>query len=111
MDNYLIKDHKIENFEDKNLVLVIYDVTDDKRRRRLHKFLSSYLIPVQRSCFETYLTQSELNEIRLKLTHYIDKYEDNVRIYELSAYGKVYNYGLDVENEVEEIVIIWDDMI
>lgn len=106
MKDYLIGGKESEKDHNKNLVLIIYDVADNKRRTKLFKFLSGYLKSVQRSCFENYLTEAQLNKIKSRINYYIDKKEDNVRIYELSAYGKVYNYGQNIDNKIEEILIL-----
>lgn len=106
MRDFLIGKEELKKDNDRNLVLIIYDIVDNRRRTKLFKFLSGYLMPVQRSCFESYLTETQLDEIKLRIEYYINKEEDNIRIYELSAYGKVYNYGLNIDNEIEEILIL-----
>jgi CRISPR-associated protein Cas2 len=41
------------------LTVIVYDVTDDARRTRLHALLKQYGEPVQRSAFEARLTPRE----------------------------------------------------
>lgn len=41
------------------LVVLVYDVANDRRRRRLHALLKQYGMPVQQSAFEARLTPSE----------------------------------------------------
>ncbi len=105
-ENFYIKTYEEEIYDDKNLILIIYDIIDNKRRTKFFKFLSGYMLPVQKSCFESHLTDKEFEEIKEKIERYIDKGEDNVRCYKLSAYGKVYNFGIDTGKYIEEIVII-----
>ena len=44
-------------FSQKTLVLVIYDISNDKKRRELVKYLQSYGGRVQRSAFECIMTK------------------------------------------------------
>jgi CRISPR-associated protein Cas2 len=41
------------------LVVLVYDVGNDRRRRKLHALLKQYGVPVQESAFEARLTPSE----------------------------------------------------
>ena len=51
------------------LVLVTYDVTDDRRRRRVAKLLEGYGRRVQRSVFECNLTKAQFQKLRQRLEH------------------------------------------
>ena len=65
-----------------NLV-VAYDVVADKNRARLHKGLSGFLRPVQKSVFEGPLPAARLPELRRLIDSTIDHSTDTVRIYRL----------------------------
>lgn len=41
------------------LTVIVYDVSDDRMRTRLHKLLRQYGVPVQESAFEARLTGNE----------------------------------------------------
>ena len=90
--------------DDKLLVLVIYDISDNIRRARFFKFLQGYGFSVQKSAFEARIS----NKQYLKLLSEIEKKinaEDNIRIYKLRGYGEVHTFGSGrVTNE--EIIII-----
>ncbi|MDO5689057.1 MAG: CRISPR-associated endonuclease Cas2 [Tissierellia bacterium] len=88
------------------LTLIIYDIVDNPSRVRFSKFLQSYGVRVQKSCFEAYLTNSQIHKLLKSLGRRINKKEDNVRIYVLTAHGKVYNFGLCDEPFYEDVVII-----
>lgn len=95
-----------EEYDDKHLILIIYDIIDNKRRTKFFKLLSGYMMPVQKSCFESHLTDREFEKLKEKIKYYIEEKEDNVRCYKLSAHGKVYNFGKDRQEYIEEMLII-----
>lgn len=105
--DFLIKAKEDIFYEEKHLILIIYDIVDNKRRNKFFKLLSGYMIPVQKSCFESHLTESEFEKLAYRIPFYIDKEEDNVRCYKLSAHGKVYNFGSEKNDAIEDIVIFW----
>ena len=43
--------------------LIVYDIEDDKRRKKISDLLEGYGVRVNYSVFEFYLSQKELNEI------------------------------------------------
>lgn len=43
--------------ERKYLVLIIYDIIDNRRRTQFSKFLLSYGVRIQKSAFEAYINQ------------------------------------------------------
>ena len=47
--------------ERRYIVLVIYDITDNKRRNRMVKYLERYGMRVQRSAFEAFLTKKNMS--------------------------------------------------
>ena len=106
MKEFLININRSKEFEEKFLVLIIYDITDNKRRYHFCKYISSYATRVQKSCFETYIGEKLFAEMLSKIDRYINEDEDNIRVYRLSANGKVYNYGIDTGEYIEDVVII-----
>ena len=81
---------------DKEFVLIIYE---------LAKLLSGYGKRVQKSAFEAMLTTQRYNKLIEEIPRYIDKTEDNVRIYKITGKGKVTSWG-EVPEFDEEIVLI-----
>ncbi|MDR2400851.1 MAG: CRISPR-associated endonuclease Cas2, partial [Deferribacteraceae bacterium] len=61
-------------------VPVIYDVTDNKRRNKLCKLLSSYGERVQKSAFECWITKREQAELEAEALKIIDEAEDSLII-------------------------------
>lgn len=84
--------------------MVIYDITDNKRRGKLVKLLEGYGKRVQKSAFEMILNQKQYDELISKIPLYIIQ-EDNVRIYKLRLEGEVLAWGSNLTQD-EEVVII-----
>ena len=85
---------------DKEFVLIIYDIVDNRKRVKLAKLLSGYGRRVQ-----AMLTTQRYNKLIEEIPRYIDKTEDNVRIYKITGKGKVTSWG-EVPEFDEEIVLI-----
>lgn len=67
----------------KHFVLVVYDISNDKRRTRLHNTLLNYGTPVQYSVFECLLDAEELARMKKATLKVIRPKEDRVRYYYL----------------------------
>jgi CRISPR-associated protein Cas2 len=65
------------------LIVVSYDVPDDRRRTRLARILKDFGERVQYSVFECRLDERALQTLRLRITRLIDPQEDSLRIYHL----------------------------
>ena len=64
------------------LYVVAYDISDDKRRTRVHKLLCGYGDWTQYSLFECWLTKQHLIELRAKLRKVLGA-GDSLRFYPL----------------------------
>ena len=67
------------------MVIVVYDIPSDKRRRKLSKFLEGYGCRVQFSVFECFISLEEMRQLHQKLKKFIVLTEDNVCFYWLFA--------------------------
>jgi CRISPR-associated protein Cas2 len=67
------------------LTVVVYDIPDDKRRRKLAKFLEGYGRRVQFSVFECFLTLDEMRLLHRLVQERVKAEEDNVRFYWISS--------------------------
>ena len=67
------------------LVLVVYDIADDRRRTKLATFLEGYGRRVQESVFECFLPLAEMQTLHRRIAHRIKLPEDNVRLYWIPA--------------------------
>lgn len=103
-DEDILFGYSKEIHDDKLLVLVIYDIPDNKRRTRFFKFLQGYGFSVQKSAFEARISKKQY----LKLLSEIEKKihaEDNIRIYKLRGYGEVHTFGSGRVTNEEFIII------
>ncbi|TVR05316.1 MAG: CRISPR-associated endonuclease Cas2, partial [Deltaproteobacteria bacterium] len=67
------------------VILLCYDVVEDRRRTRLHNHLRQWLEPVQKSVFEGRIRPDRLGELLSLVEGIIDHDTDSVRIYPLCA--------------------------
>jgi CRISPR-associated protein Cas2 len=65
------------------LIVVSYDIPDDRRRSRLAHALKDWGDRVQLSVFECLLQVDDLVKLRARILTLIDLEKDNVRIYAL----------------------------
>lgn len=59
-------------------VVIAYDISSNKRRRRVFRCLQAWQLDSQYSLFECLLTQREAEELFLQLTDMIDESEDSL---------------------------------
>ncbi len=90
-------------------LVVCYDASDNKRRRRLFMGLKGYLHPVQRSVFEGVLPLNRYQTLRRLIENTIDPHVDTVRIYHLTAAShaltELIGTSLHISAEPEDIII------
>lgn len=93
--------------DDREFVLIIYDIVDNKKRVKFAKLLSGYGKRVQKSAFEALLSKKSYMKLVAEIPKYIDTKggEDNVRIYRINGKGKVTSWG-EVPEFEEEIILI-----
>ena len=65
-------------------LLIPYDITDDKRRRKVDKLLSSYGKSVNYSVFEVEISKTKFKVLIQALKAITDKKYDHVRVYVLN---------------------------
>lgn len=67
------------------LVLVVYDIADNKRRVKLSNFLEGRGRRVQESVFECFLSLEEMKKLYEKVQRQVKSQEDKVRFYWIPA--------------------------
>lgn len=104
MENYFwnIKETK----GDKLFVLIIYDITDNKRRTKFAKQMQAFGKRVQKSAFEAILKESVYERMTTMIPRLIDPKEDTVRVYRFSGYGNVQLFGNSEKIIDEEVIIV-----
>ncbi len=88
-----LEDDECEEISNKKLVVIIYDVVNDKRRRKMVKCLESYGIRVQKSAFECHLDDTMYKNLIKKLEKIFDEKEDLLRIYRLTSRCNIECWG------------------
>lgn len=68
--------------------LVCYDIVSDRRRNKVAKLLESYGLRVQKSVFECILDEQQYKTLSKYLTRLVNKREDQVRFYPMSAHTR-----------------------
>lgn len=76
----------------KNLIVVAYDITDNKRRNRIVKLLLKYGSRINFSVFECMLTDTQLEQLKIDIRAKINSKEDIVVYYPIciKCYSKVF---------------------
>ena len=90
------------------LVLVVYDIPDDKRRTKLATFLEGYGRRVQYSVFECFLSLSDMRKLRDQVKRWVKDSEDNVRFYWISeeAMSQVLTIGSQPPKEPPDTYVV-----
>ena len=65
--------------------IITYDITENRRRNKLRKFLKELGIRSQYSVFECRLDSSEIQIIRRYCSDHLNLLEDSVRIYRVCS--------------------------
>lgn len=89
----------------KKLVLIIYDIIDNKRRNKMVKHLESFGNRVQKSAFEALLPHSKYRDMINGIMKIISN-DDNVRIYRLNSSNEVLLFGVGDTSYEENVIII-----
>lgn len=87
------------------LVVVCYDITDNKRRLRMVKLLEKYTYRVQKSVFEGMLSKKKYGQLKRELELFA-KPDENIRLYKINGSGDVSIFGSAAVTDDEEIIII-----
>jgi CRISPR-associated protein Cas2 len=66
-------------------VLIVYDISNDRRRTKLHTLLLDYGTPVQYSAFECRLDNKELSKLKNAIKRIVRPRKDNLRYYYLCS--------------------------
>jgi CRISPR-associated protein Cas2 len=69
----------------RQFVLVVYDISVDRRRTKLHQALLDFGAPVQYSVFECWVTPEQWKKLKARVRKVIRPRKDHVRYYPLCA--------------------------
>jgi len=90
------------------MLIVSYDITDDKTRTGFSKFLSRFGYRLQYSVFKVRNSDRVLNNIKAEIEGlYSKKFieTDSVMVFCLSRQCKVYSYGY-AKNEERDFILV-----
>ena len=84
------------------MLLVVYDVQEDKTRTKLSKFLTKFGRRVQYSVFEIHNSARILNNIKTEINTKFEKrfsQGDSVLVYDINDGSKIMTFGYPVNEE------------
>jgi CRISPR-associated protein Cas2 len=69
----------------KNFYVIAYDITDNKRRNKVHDVLEGFGKWTQFSLFEVWVTKKQMLTLQQRLARHLNADEDSVRFYPICA--------------------------
>jgi len=69
-----------------SLYIVAYDISSNRRRKKVSDILEGYGKRVQYSVFEVIVASSKYNELKRRLRRYFNPDEDSIRFYPISKH-------------------------
>lgn len=91
--------------EKKFIVLMIYDIVDNKCRNKMVKCLETYGVRVQKSAFEALLTRKQYEKMLKESSTLIDESVDSLRVYVLDDIIDVYTWGIGERKETDCVIL------
>jgi CRISPR-associated protein Cas2 len=90
------------------LYLICYDIVNNHRRNKVAKLLETYGLRVQKSVFECVLDDKQYEYLSKCLFRLLNKREDQIRFYPLSAHvrNKVVVLGMQSAFSVDDAAFI-----
>jgi CRISPR-associated protein Cas2 len=91
------------------MILISYDIKDDKLRNQLSKYIKKFGYRVQYSVFEITHSDTMLKKIKARIEHEFEKKfsdSDSVLIIETSATCKITRFGYAKHDESDGIIIV-----
>lgn len=86
------------------MLLVVYDVQEDKLRTKLSKFLTKFGRRVQYSVFEIQNSNRILSNIKTEINTKFEKHftqGDSVLVYDINDNAKIMTFGYPVNEETD----------
>lgn len=89
--------YTFHNNKETKHILLIYDIHNDIRRRKLAKLLESYGERIQESAFEFHITAAQYGQLSQKINTIMNESEDNIRIYMLHPDQVIIQKGISIQ--------------
>ena len=96
----------VDQYDRVYLVVVIYDLVDNKRRYRLNKILEGYGVRVQKSAFECILVKAQYEKMLREIVPFINITEDSLRVYKLPPGVETRYWGISGVTEEDHFVVL-----
>lgn len=92
---------------DKSFYVVAYDISDNKRRTKVHDVLQGFGRWTQFSLFEVWVTRKQMLMLQQRLARHLKPSEDSVRFYSLcnGCVGKTETIGGDKPQDEKVFVV------
>lgn len=90
------------------MLLISYDISDDKLRTKFSKFLAKFGHRLQYSLFQIRNSERVLENIQVKIEgHFSKKFgeTDSIMVFQLSQTCKITRYGFALHDE-EDLILI-----
>lgn len=100
-----MENSETKNVDGKILTLVIYDISDTKKRTQLAKYLGGFGFRVQKSAFEANLTGRLYRNLLNTVGKFVGE-EDSIRIYKITGNSQVTSYGMEQKSFCETAIIM-----
>lgn len=90
------------------LVIVVYDIPDNKRRTKLSNFLEGYGRRIQYSVFECFLNLNEMQQLYKAIKKKVNTEKDNVRFYWIApeAVSRTLTIGSELPKQPSSYYVI-----
>lgn len=81
----------------RDLYIIAYDITDERRLNRVRYFLKGYSTGGQKSVYECFLTEGELKFIVSNLKRMIFEGDDRVHIFQMDGRSRTHTLGIALQ--------------
>lgn len=98
-------DESTDRKNKKYLTLIIYDISDNKRRLKMVKLLEEFGYRVQKSAFEALLDKKKLDKLLSRLSLVVHP-DDLVKVYQLKGASEAFSWGNIKDIEDDEVLFI-----
>lgn len=97
-------DEPVAKGDKRYIILIIYDICDNKKRNKMVKCLERYGVRVQKSAFEAFISKKLYERMMSETSRIIDTSTDSLRIYQLHDHTSVRSWGLG-DKHIDEVII------
>ncbi len=82
---------------ERTLHIIAYDVSEPGRLAKVHNLLKGYSTGGQKSAYECFLTDGDLNTVKASLEGLIDEQADRIHIFQLDGRSRTHTLGIAVQ--------------